>query len=544
MGITRRTGAAFYRGQGADQLQQLKVQASVPSGTSFGTGYEGARQQRRLFGFRPSEAAINSLIISGGPMLRARARHLVRNNPYAKKAQRVFVSALVGTGIRPIPQFTDGAKKDVVTGLWNDWCEEADADGLVDFYGLQVLAARAMFDAGECFVRLRARRPEDNLTVPFQLQLLESEFCPYELNSITAEGNQIRAGIEFDKIGRRVAYWFWRNHPGEYINTTVQSGYTRVPAEEVIHLFEPIRPGQIRGVSWLAAAIVRAYVLDAYDDAELERKKTAALFAGFIKKTRNDDDGPISAQDQPSAGTADSSMNAPDEAVTGLTPGMLQVLLEGEDITFSNPADVGPNYEAFEYRALLGLCAAMDMPYSSVTGDRSKANYSSERAGQIDMRAAIATVQRTVMMFQMCRPVYRRFIADAVLTAALPFKPAEFNKDPKSFSRAKWIPPRMEWVDPLKDAQAENLAMRAGTTSREAVIAARGGDMAEVDDAIARSNASADAHGLVLDSDPRRTNARGSAPAPDLTAPTETEKPDNAGDAAAADGLKEEDDAA
>lgn len=507
---------------------KTRARAMYPNGgSSWNYGFEGAQRQRRLLAFRPSEAAINTLLVQSGPILRARARHLVRNNPYAKKAQRVFVTALVGTGIRPIPQIENANLKALATRLWSDWCDEADADGVVDFYGLQVLAARAMFDAGECFMRFRPRLPEDGLSVPFQIQLLESEFCPYELNSIASNGNVIKAGIEFDKIGRRVAYWFWKRHPGEYLSTNgVDQGYTRVPAEEVVHLFEPLRPGQIRGVSWLSAAIVRAYVLDQYDDAELERKKTAALFAGFIVKKSADDAGPLEPQDQPSVVQADSHVAAPDEAVAGLTPGMLQVLLEGEDIKFSNPADVGPNYEAFEYRALLGLCAAMDMPYSSVTGDRNKASYSSERSGQLDMRAAISLIQRTVMIFQMCKPTFKRFMSDAVLVAALPIKAADFNKSMRDYVRAKWIPPRQEWVDPLKDTQAENLAMRAGITSREAVIASRGGDLAEVDDAIARSNQSADGHGLVLDSDPRRTNTRGSAPPPDLgePAPANTDK--------------------
>lgn len=485
-------------------------------------GFEGAQSQRRLHGFRPTTSGINSLLIQSGPTLRARARFLVRNNPYAKKAQRVFVSNLVGTGIRPIPKIDDENLKHQIEELWHDWVDEADADNLVDFYGLQVLAARAMFDAGECFIRLRARRPEDNLMVPFQMQLLESEFCPYEMNQVAENGNIIRAGIEFDKIGRRVAYWFWRQHPGEFALPTVDIGYTRVPADEVLHLFEPLRPGQIRGVSWLTAAITRAFLLDQYDDAELERKKVAALFAGFITKENSDEDGPIAPQDQPAAGDSDSSMNAPDEAITGMTPGMLQVLLPGEDITFSAPADVGPNYEAFQYRALLALCASMDVPYASATGDRARANYSSERAAMLDLRAAIAPIQRTVMMFQLCKPTYRRFIKDAVLDGSIKVSAAAFNADPRAFSKARWIPPRAEWVDPLKDVQAEEKAVRNGFKSREAVIASLGGDMEQLDLEIARGNKSADENGLVLDSDPRRTNARGASPPPDLTAPTDT----------------------
>jgi capsid protein len=59
----------------------------------------------------------------------------------------------------------------------------------------------------------------------------------------------------------------------------------RVPASEVLHIYRPIDVGQIRGLPHVAPAMVRLFLLDQYDDAELDRKKTAAMFAGFITKT-------------------------------------------------------------------------------------------------------------------------------------------------------------------------------------------------------------------------------------------------------------------
>lgn len=492
-------------------------QATNLAGSSLGGGYEGAQRQRRLFGFRPSEAGINSLNMFSGQTLRARARYLVRNNPYARKAQRVFTSNLIGTGIRPIPQPENAALKTPISKLWNDWVDEADADGLTDLYGLEELVGNALFEAGEVFIRRRPRLPRDGLTVPMQIQLLESEFCPYELNFVTAAGNIVKSGIEFNPIGQRVAYYFWKTHPGEYAMITNQAGWTRVPADDVLHVFKPVRPGQIRGVSWLTTAIVTAYIHDQYQDAELARKLTAALFAGFITRPNNSpDDPPIASQDQPGVGVRDTSTDADEEVVAGLTPGTMQYLNDGEQITFSEPADVGPNYEAFEYRALLKLCAGMDMPYASVTGDYSKANYSSLRAALLDMRSAVKQLQRTVI-FQMCRPVYQWFVEDAVLAGALPVKASAFNAAPRDFTRTQWQPPRQEWVDPQKDVDAEIKAIRAGLESREAVVFARTGrTMEEVDASAARSNASADAHGLILDSDPRWTNSRGSGVPPDV----------------------------
>ena len=65
--------------------------------------------------------------------------------------------------IKPSSLVEDGALKDQIQRLWLAWTDEADADGLTDFYGLQTMAARAMFEAGECFFRFRPRRLEDGL---------------------------------------------------------------------------------------------------------------------------------------------------------------------------------------------------------------------------------------------------------------------------------------------------------------------------------------------------------------------------------------------
>jgi capsid protein len=67
-----------------------------------------------------------------------------------------------------------------------------------------------MFEAGECFLRFRPRRPEDGLSVPLQLQMLSSEHLPLGKCETLPNGNEIIFGIELDRIGRRVAYHFHR----------------------------------------------------------------------------------------------------------------------------------------------------------------------------------------------------------------------------------------------------------------------------------------------------------------------------------------------
>jgi capsid protein len=151
---------------------------------------------------------------------------------------------------------------------------------------MQAIVASEMFEAGECFVRIRPRRPEDGLSVPLQLQILPAEMLDLADNRDLGNGRRVEMGIEFDAIGRRTAYHFWRQHPAirPEFRRTGASLKTIVPAEEIMHLYRPFRAGQSRGVPHTLSGIVVAAIMDCYDDAELERKRVAALFGAFVTR--------------------------------------------------------------------------------------------------------------------------------------------------------------------------------------------------------------------------------------------------------------------
>jgi capsid protein len=68
-----------------------------------GTGLDGAQMQRRLVAWRASGENINSLILQGGELQRARARQLVRMNPYAANAAVSFTAHWLAGPTRPTP---------------------------------------------------------------------------------------------------------------------------------------------------------------------------------------------------------------------------------------------------------------------------------------------------------------------------------------------------------------------------------------------------------------------------------------------------------
>ncbi len=249
-----------------------------------------------------------------------------------------------------------------------------------------------MFIVGEVFFRFCPRRLQEGLTVPLQLQMLSSEMLQLNRNELMPGSNVIRQGIEFDAIGRRGAYHFLRRHPGDMTDPGLAGDIVRIPASEIVHIIDPVDAGQLRGVSRFAAGIVKLFLLDQYDDAELDRKKVAAMHALF---------SPAPAEPLDAAEGRDEN----DERTIDLQPGQITMLEPGEEVQTSAPADSGQTYEPFQYRTLLQVSAALGVPYAYVSNDMLKANYSNSRLALLEFRRRIEAYQQGAgpMAVQACR---------------------------------------------------------------------------------------------------------------------------------------------
>lgn len=458
--------------------------------------YDGAGTGRRSAAWKAPDSGPTSASLGGLRSLRNRSRAATRNDPYGFSAIDRLVSNTIGTGITPKPRHKDDTIRAALQELWDDWTEEADADGCTDFYGLQALICRAVYESGECFVRIRPRRPEDGLAVPLQLQALEPEFVPHDKHEKRSNGNVIRAGIEFNGIGQRVAYWMYRSHPGD--GPEPSAGYNelvRVPAEQVLHIFEPIRPGQLRGVPVLAPVLARLKSLDDFDDAVLFRQEVANLFAGFIRKPAPEEPevDPVTGQ----AVVTDADDFTP---MVGLEPGTMQELLPGEEVEFSDPPDAGNTYPDFMRQQLLAAAAGAGLPFELLTGDLREVNDRVIRVVLNEFRRRIEQRQFGVFVHQLCRPTRAAWLDMAVLSAAIDLP--DYTRNRRAYLRTRWVPQGWAYVHPVQDVQAQAMGVKSGFISRSEVIMRQGYDAEVIDAEIAADKARAAKFGLVFDTDP------------------------------------------
>ncbi len=444
------------------------------------TGYRAASTQRRLATWQATNQNINSLIVGSGDVIRARSRDLVREDAWVASGIDDWVTEAVGTGGVPHPQHSDPKKRELLADLWSRFADEADATGTMSVYGQQALALRGALEGGETFTRLRARRASDGLTVPLQLQVLEAEHLPLEKNDLFRTRNKIRAGIEFDEIGRRVAYHLYPDHPGDSTINPPMMQTKRVRAHRILHEYLVGRPGQIRGEPKTVRALVKAKQLSRYSDAESEAKALAACMVGFIEPPA-DADIPLPASDS----IIESGQSAEDyETFAKLEPGMFPVVPVDGRITIANPKEVGDTYEPFIESLQREIAAAIGVTYEGMTGNLSGVNYSSIRAGLVKFRRACRMMQENLVIFQWSRPVWKAFIEACVFAGHISAE--DYAANQREYLNVVWRFPKWEWVDPLKDVQADIKEVEAGLASRSEKIAERGRSAEEVDEEIRR----------------------------------------------------------
>lgn len=415
--------------------------------------YEGAS---RADGWRPARAgaSANTDHAADAPELRSRARALYQSVPYITSGIDSLVAKTVGTGFVPTFKNANAAK---LNALWSQWIRQADADGVRTVYAIMADAYRAMKIDGEVLIRKRYRRADDGLAVPLQLQLLEIDWLDSSKTG-NVGSNTIVNGIEYDPLGRRVAYWLFDRHPGEMRIYTPRGVASRpVPASQIIHLFNPARPGQGRGFTVLAPVIAKVRDLQLYEDAEIARKNLETRL------------GVIASGD--ASLLANGAGEVPDPQATAKETGSLGQLASGGvlgvpaglNITTVEPK-AAPGYVEYVKQKLHTIAAGFGVTYEMMTGDVREVNFSSARTAELNFRARAEFERWQILVPMMCDEIAREFVAAADLAGQVPNRQYEID----------WTAPKWNYVNPEQDVKADLAEISGGLSSISEKLRQRG----------------------------------------------------------------------
>jgi lambda family phage portal protein len=401
---------------------------------------------------------VSQSLAAAGPISK-RADWLVNNSPTAASFVECWISSLSAAPTAR-SQHPNEATRSLLEKSWNRFALQCDAEGNGDLGGYLAKAVRTLVVSGDAFTHMIIRDRQ------LRLKLLNSEQVWRPLTRIEPNGHRIFAGVEVNPDGRRVAYWTLPQQPD--LPWAIYPLPERISADDMLHVFTAQFPGAVRGLSWLTPIAARLLELDKLEDAILARMNVAALFSGFIR----DLDGTTGI-------VAETQIGHTGKNELSMEPGTLRVLPPGTDIVFpQNLPDIGPA-DGFLRHILRSIASGGGVPSSLLTGDLSDVNYSSSRLGLEQFKRAVARVQKSHLVAQLLQPVWERFVTVEILSGRLAAR--DFEQNPENYYSVEFRWPGWASLDPVKDAQADDLALRNHLKSRAEIVAARGRDIADVD---------------------------------------------------------------
>jgi len=441
--------------------------------------------------------------------MRARARDLERNDPYAKKFLELVEANLVGAygigmqsragDLGPAPDFKfvqDKAANSIIEREWAAFSRagQFDVTGKLSRSAFERLLVRAIARDGEVLVKV-VSDPTSRWGIRFQL--LEADWLDEKLNEDLPNGNRIIMGVELNPSGKPVAYWLHTRHPGDAKRGS--GDRIRYDAAQLRHYFIAERPEQVRGTPWMHAAMSRLYQLGEFDDAAI-----LAARLGADKFMILEDAEGMAADMAEGSLSVPNDGNGPDinEGTGSLyyqsQKGSIDILPRGTKVADWDPKYPADTYGPFVLAALRGVATGFGTSYESLSNDRSGVTWTSIRHAVLDERDHWKTLQDW-MIESYAWDAYTLWMDASLLS---PRKPLSYLPASK---RDKFLAPvftgrRWDWVNPKDDMEAKEKALTMRLTSHRRVLAEQGLDLEEVLAEIQDDRALAASYNIDLDS--------------------------------------------
>jgi lambda family phage portal protein len=455
-------------------------------------GYDAAQGGRRTSSFRRGAGSPNAELSRALPSLRERSRELCRNAYIGRRTLDILTTHSVGTDLTIRFDTGSGRADAAAQALWAEWTTQCDVEGETVFNGLLALALRSALEGGDSLIRFIDRPLSRRLAVPLQLHVGEGDLIDEGRDrSRSALGSaRARLGVELGDHDERLGYWLFDEMPGEGVSLSpLRSTSQLVAREDVCHIYRRERPGQLRGAPVFAPVLMAARDYADLMDALVVKARMEACIGLIVK----------------GAGQARSIGEKVDDTggrISQLRPGAVQYLNDGEDAVPFSPAS-NTAFDPISRATLMGISAGVGITYDQLTGDPTAHNFSSLRAVRLEFKRNIADIQWHWLMPQAIDRIVARFIDRAILSGRLPARREGY--------RYQAVMPAFEAIDPIKEMEADILAVRAGRMSPQDFIEMWGRDHRVVMKEFEDFYALADAAKAVFDIDARQRTRSGNA---------------------------------
>jgi len=425
-------------------------------------GFEAVKNNRFTNDWVAENSSINKQVKAALPSLRDRARDLWKNDDLIKgysrrvRANTVFEGFKLQMRVKDANGTPDDKANSLIEEKWKKWTGKkyCTMEGRLDFTRMLWLIVDTLKCDGEVLVR--SITGKDVNEFGYSLELIESDLLDHNYNEVLNNGNVVIMGIELDQWKRRVAYYFKSNSlenemSGLSYSSINNTTLKRIPAEEIIHIFDPKFLKQFRGTSELASGMLTLHSAKGYDEAAIITARAGASKSIYIEQEK---DLEHTGDEEDSDGNQ----------LENLSYGEVNYLNPGEKIAPWDPTYPHDQYPHFVKAIRRKLAVGLGVNYNLWLGDLEGVNFSSLRAGTLDERDHWR-MDQYFLIDALCKEVFEGWLKWSLLTRVVNLAQSKFD----IYNKPEFIPRSWPWVDPYKDVQASALAIDKGlsTLTRE-----------------------------------------------------------------------------
>ena len=409
-----------------------------------------------------------------------RARHYQRNDPIVGQGVRRLVANIVQDGFTLDVNTGDEELDSDLKGRWDEWACTADlchSEGEFTFSQVEQLALSSVVVDGDVFV----------LPLPNgSLQMVEAHRC----RTPKSTTRNVIHGVLLDEMSaRRKEYWFTKEDldPNRSLIkvSDVKPYAARNPStgeRQVLHIYQPYRFSQRRGVTALAPVSDTVGMHDDIQFATLVKAQMAALIAILHNRGANWTPG---GDQQKGDRETETLTGGHTRTIEGVSAGLEIFSDIDEKLEAFSPNIPSPEFFPHAMMVLTFIAINLDMPVHVLLLDPSNTNFSGWRGAIDQARMRFKQIQK---WYAECfhTPIYRWKVKqwaqrDQALRSRL-------ESDELNLFAHRWNPPAFAYLEPLTDASADLLQQRNALNSPRRIHAARGREWKEVATEIVADN--------------------------------------------------------
>jgi len=388
--------------------------------------------------------------------LQRKSRYWEKNSDLYNKIADLWEQYITGTGLQFFATTTDTKWNATADRAWEMWKQFADTSSRFGFDNLQGVIARSLFIDGEVFVLLT----RDQTNNRPRIQLIEAHRCKTPQGMEKQEGESIVDGVEVDPSGRPIAYWFLFG----------KDEMRRFDAFSVVHIYEPSRPGQLRGIPYISCAL--NILTDLHDLQVLEMRHKKVVSENSLNVFTATGDLPpgmnaATGRFRDVAGVASTGATTTEKRLDYYKTafgGRVNVAMHGDKI--EEMSSDRPNVATREYWRMLQeqVCCAAGVPLVLVLPDSMQGTV---YRGSMDAAAAFFRCKNSVIAG------YFKRIREYVLNMEGSFFPPLGNRPP-DWQLCDFLPPAAPNTDIGYNSAANINELTAGLKSWDDILLPQG----------------------------------------------------------------------